>query len=167
MAPEAADPPEAPGVSRLSWDTLTSPPHDGDGFPGMDEDHLADRGLHQGDTDLFLGALAGIHEGEPVAEQARHGDLDGGVRACDADVAVALGDHGARVLPAVRRHRRTPPSARGAPEPPSCAAAVAPGPLPPPCPPVMRPCLARARPAARRTRGPVPTARGRWSREVP
>src|SRR6516225_8388066 len=66
-----------------------SPPHDRDGFLGVHQDGVAGPGLDKRDADLLL-ALAGVHHGQLVAEQPQHGDLDGGVGAGDAHIAVAL-----------------------------------------------------------------------------
>src|SRR5215472_5518078 len=65
-----------------------SPPHDRDGFLGVHQDGVAGPGLDKRDADLLL-ALAGVHLGQLVAEQPQHGDLDGGVGAGDAHIAVA------------------------------------------------------------------------------
>src|ERR1700758_2972417 len=45
-----------------------SPPHDRDRLAGVDQDRIADARAHQGDADP-LGALAGVHVGQPVGQQ--------------------------------------------------------------------------------------------------
>src|SRR5215470_16843333 len=55
----------------------------------MHQDLVARLRGHQGDADFLL-ALAGVDDGELIAEQAQHGDLYGDIGAGDADVVVAL-----------------------------------------------------------------------------
>src|SRR5215468_9169908 len=55
----------------------------------MHQDLVARLRGHQGDADYLL-ALPGVDDGEPIAEQAQHGDLHGNVGAGDADIVVTL-----------------------------------------------------------------------------
>src|ERR1700729_2509715 len=70
---------------RSSRMTGSSPYH-GDGFPGVDQDRIAQARGHQGHADGLL-ARAGVDHGHLVIEQPQHRDLHGGIRTGDADVS--------------------------------------------------------------------------------
>src|ERR1700740_3289478 len=86
-------PPPVPASVLISGPISGS--HHRDGFPGVHEDRVAHAGRHQGDADGLL-ACAGIDHGHLVRQQPHHPDLNGRVRARDADLFFAF----ARLRPA-------------------------------------------------------------------
>src|SRR5580692_7322193 len=68
----------------FSCRVTSSPPHHGDGFPGVHQDGVADPGGHQGDADGLL-ARAGVDHGQLVGQQPQHRDLHRGIGTGDAD----------------------------------------------------------------------------------
>src|ERR1700751_966063 len=65
-----------------------SPPYDRDGLAGVHQDRVADARAHQGNADP-LGALAGVHVGQPVGQQPHDPDLHRDIPAGYAVVARA------------------------------------------------------------------------------
>src|SRR5579859_1595597 len=72
-----------------------SSPYHGDGFPGVHQDRIADVGGDQRDAHGLL-ARPGVDHGQLVLEQPQHPDLDGHVRAGNAEAFRAF----ARLRPA-------------------------------------------------------------------
>src|SRR5215467_4853537 len=78
-----------PGPASVPISGPISGSYYGDGFPGVDQDRVAHAGRHQGHADGLL-ARAALDDGHLVRQQPHHLDLNGRVRARDADLADAL-----------------------------------------------------------------------------